>query len=251
MPSAAGAVFAAPLAGFVWMLSQIPAPDTADVAARSQREPMLHSARSAFLRHHGVGLALIILLYLFVTILRSLRSDFAPEIWRALGVKIDPAVFTRSEIWVALGVVGINCLAVLIRDNRRAFFTALVTSVAGLALAGGSVLAFQAGLAGGLPFMVLLGLGIYIPYVAVHTTVFERLIALTRERANIGYLMYLADALGYLGYVAVMFGKRYWPVPEGFLSFFTTLTLILAFFGTIAIVGAGLYFRRVRQPAFQ
>ncbi|MEI6196513.1 MAG: DUF5690 family protein, partial [Verrucomicrobiota bacterium] len=51
----------------------------------------------------------------------------------------------------------------------------------------------------------------YLPYVVVHTTIFERLIAMTRDRANIGFLMYLADAFGYLGYVVVMvvrnFGK--------------------------------------------
>lgn len=52
-----------------------------------------------------------------------------------------------------------------------------------------------------IPFMVMIGLGLYIPYVAVHTTIFELAIAMTRDRGNIGYLIYLADAFGYLGYV--------------------------------------------------
>jgi hypothetical protein len=54
------------------------------------------------------------------------------------------------------------------------------------------------------PFMVLVGLGLYLPYVAVHTTVFERLLAMTRDRGNVGFLLYVADSFGYLGYVAVM-----------------------------------------------
>ena len=66
-----------------------------------------------------------------------------------------------------------------------------------------------AGVVGPFVFMVLLGLGLYVPYVAVHTTIFGRLIAMTRDRGNIGYLMYLADAFGYLGYVAVMIGKNH------------------------------------------
>ena len=54
-----------------------------------------------------------------------------------------------------------------------------------------------------IPFLLLLvGLGLYLPYVAFHTTIFERLIALTRERANVGFLMYLADSLGYFAYAA-------------------------------------------------
>ena len=59
--------------------------------------------------------------------------------------------------------------------------------------------------------MVLHGLGLYLPYVAVHTTIFERLIAMTRDRGNIGYLMYLADAFGYLGYVVVMLRPATFP----------------------------------------
>jgi hypothetical protein len=53
--------------------------------------------------------------------------------------------------------------------------------------------------------MVLVGAGLYLPYVAVHTTVFERLIALTRDRGNLGFLMYLVDSIGYMAYVVVLF----------------------------------------------
>jgi hypothetical protein len=31
---------------------------------------------------------------------------------------------------------------------------------------------------------------------------------MTRDRGNIGFLMYVADAIGYLGYVAVMLGRE-------------------------------------------
>ena len=63
----------------------------------------------------------------------------------------------------------------------------------------------------GFTFMVLMGLGLYLPYVAVHTTIFERLIAMTRERGNLGFLMYVADAVGYLGYAALMIAKGLFP----------------------------------------
>lgn len=90
--------------------------------------------------------------------------------------------------------------------------------------------------------MVLIGLGLYLPYVAVHTTIFERLIAMTRDRGNIGYLMYLADAFGYLGYVAVMFGKGAFPFAGGFLSFFTATCGIITVGAALLLLGAWWYF---------
>jgi hypothetical protein len=76
--------------------------------------------------------------------------------------------------------------------------------------------------------MVLMGLGLYLPYVAIHTTLFERLIAMTRERGNLGFLMYLADAAGYLGYAAVMIGKSFLPRQGVFLRFYTSVSWLIA-----------------------
>jgi hypothetical protein len=117
---------------------------------------------------------------------------------------------------------------VLVRDNRRAFALAMGVSLAGLALVGVSLTGYHAGKLGAFALMVLLGLGLYLPYVAVHTTLFERLIAMTRDRGNIGYLMYLADAFGYLGYVAVMLARNFWTAPASFLDFFFPLSWTVA-----------------------
>ena len=247
MPFAAGLLFLLPLIGFVSMLRLIPPPSAADVAARSERSPMLREERRAFLRRHGVGLALITLVYLLVTVLRSLRADFAPELWSALGTTGQPGVFTRSELWVALGVILANGLAVLVRDNRKAFFLALAMSAGGLALVALSVMAFRAEKLTGFQFMVLLGLGMYIPYVAVHTTIFERLVALTRDRGNIGYLMYLADAAGYLGYVTVMFARSFLQANGTFLSFFNNLALVVAAVSIVTLFFAARFFRSTKS----
>ena len=88
--------------------------------------------------------------------------------------------------------------------------------------------------------MVLVGLGLYLPYVAVQTTIFERLIALTRDRGNLGYLVSLADAFGYLGYVAVMLGKNAVPIGSGFLVFFVWTSVSI---GVLAIIALGLAWR--------
>jgi hypothetical protein len=182
MPVAAGGIFLLPLAGFLWMLRSIPPPDSADVAARSERTPMTGRERMEMVRRHGFALMSILLTYLLITVLRSVRADFAPEIWRSLGFGGSPGVFTRSEFWVGLAVVAINGTVFLIRDNRRGFLAALWICAGGLMLALAAVAAWHVGALRPFHLMVLLGVGMYLPYVAVHTTVFERLIALTREK---------------------------------------------------------------------
>ena len=94
--------------------------------------------------------------------------------------------------------------------------------------------------------MVLLGVGMYVPYVAVHTTIFERFIALTRERGNLGFLMYLADAIGYLGYVGVMLGRGLFPGREDFHAFFVmTASGLLLSALVLLLVSVAIYFKRL------
>lgn len=250
MPFTAGALFAAPLCGFVWMLRHIPAPNSEDVAARAAREPMSASDRGSFLRRHGSGLALILLAYLLITVLRSVRADFAPEIWQELGLQKQPSIYAQSELWVAIGVLAINGMLVLIGDNRRALLMALGLAATALAMAMVALALHRAGHLAPFAFMVALGMALYVPYVAVHTAIFERLVALTRERANIGFLMYLADAVGYMGYAGVMLGRSTLGKPQDFLGFFLPLCDWLAAIAAAALLAAAVVeFRRPRSAS--
>lgn len=220
MPSLAGALFLAPLLVSVAMLSRLPPPSADDEAARAVRGTMSRSDRRRFLREYAGGLVPLFVMYLAVTIVRSLRSDFAPELWRDLGSPAAPGTFTQSELWVALGVLAVNGSTALIRENRRAFQTSLAICAAGLCLIGLAWLTLAGGALSGFGLMVLTGLGLYLPYVAVHTTLLERVLALTRRRANLGFLMYWADALGYLGYALVMIARHASPVTPELLDWF-------------------------------
>ena len=92
-------------------------------------------------------------------------------------------------------------------------------------------------------FMVLTGIGLYIPYVVVHTTVFERLLAVTREKGNLGFLMYLADSSGYLGYVALVLGKGTLAKRQDFLAFFHQVAWISIGVSLFCLIGSWWYFR--------
>jgi hypothetical protein len=184
-----------------------------------------------------------------VTLARGLRADFAPEVWRGLGVAAAPSTFAGSETLVALLVLVANGLSVLIIDNRRAFFAAIGVGLAGGLLMLAALAGQRLGWLDGFTFMVLLGIGLYLPYVAIHTTIFERLIAMTRDRGNLGFLMYVADSAGYLGYAALILAKGFLPTGESFMMLFTATCGIIAVL-TCASLTAGLgYFARQVPPS--
>ncbi len=241
MPAAAGGLFIIPLIVGVGILARTPPPDKKDVEARSERVLMTRQDRWLLMRRYGFGLAMLIVMYLLVTILRSIRADFATEIWIGLGEPAAPQTFTTSEILVALGVVAINGSMVWVRDNKRAFNLSLLTCLAGFLLLISALIGRPAGL-GGFAFMVMVGLGLYLPYVAVHATIFERLLAMTRERGNVGFLMYLADSTGYLGYVGCMLFKGAFSHQQDFLPFFTTACWITCVLSILCIAASMRYF---------
>jgi hypothetical protein len=90
--------------------------------------------------------------------------------------------------------------------------------------------------------MVLVGLGLYLPYVVVHTTIFERLLAMTREKGNCGYLMYLADAIGYLGYVGVIIFNSFVSKQISILNLFVNMVALISVISCILVVFTWIYF---------
>ena len=248
MPAATGALFLVPLLLFVALLAQIPPPTGEDVASRAERAVMRTPDRRRFFRRHALGLVGLVTVYLLLTVGRSLRDDFAVEIWRDLGTSGKPEVFARTEMLVMLGVLLASGMMVRVRSNRGAFFGSLWLSARGLALLLATVFGQRAGLLGPLAFMTLTGLGLYIPYVTFHTTIFERLIATFRERANIGYLMYLADAFGYLGYVGVMLTRNALFDAPDLLPLYVKILVVVATASTLGLFLVARHFGR-RMPA--
>jgi Family of unknown function (DUF5690) len=243
MPFVAGALSSAPLLLFALLLTRIPPPSAEDIRQRHERIPMTAGQRGQLFRAWAGGLLMLMGTYLLLTVLRSVRADFAPELWKELGYGRQPGVFASSELWVMAGVVTASGLSVLVRDNKRAFFLSLGICALGFVLVGLALLGRGAWLSG-FSFMVLIGMGLYLPYVAIHTTVFERLLALAQQRGNVGYLLYLADSFGYLGYVAVMLGKSALAQAGDFLGFFTKLAASSVGLATVMLLGGVVYFYR-------
>jgi hypothetical protein len=99
MPFFAGLLYALPLLFFVWMLTRIPKPSEQEVADRAERTPMNQADRIHLVKQLWPGILTISILYLFASLLRGMRSDFAPEIWKFLGFKSLPETYCQTEIW--------------------------------------------------------------------------------------------------------------------------------------------------------
>jgi len=243
MPFLTGAVFAAPLLLAVRLLERVPPPDAADRAARSERRALSASERRAFVSRFLPGLLLAIAGYVALTIVRDFRDNFEAELFTDLGYGNSATVFAQLETPIAIAVLLLTAGLMLVRDNLRGLMLMHVMMLAGLAIAGLSTLAFQAGALPPLWWLGSVGFGLYLAYVPFNCVFFERLIATFRVAGNVGFLMYMADAFGYLGSVVVLLVKEFATLQLSWTDFFAASVLRLAIFGSLALLGSAVYFR--------
>ena len=244
MPAATGALFMPLLAVSVAGLSRMPPPDLQDIAERIERRPMYAEQRRAFLAKYGLGILLLVLAYVMLTAFRDFRDNFAAEIWTELGYGGVSSVFTASELPIAVVTLAVLGALMLVKDNRHALLAIHVIVGFGLALIGLSTLAFQHGLLAPLPWMIASGAGLYLAYTPFNAMLFDRLIAATRQVGTAGFLIYLADASGYMGSVALTLTRNLGPVGMPWLSFFMISAGWISVIGCILTVMSAIDFVR-------
>jgi MFS family permease len=248
MPFATGLVFFVPLLLFVYLLRALPPPTAEDEALRVRRAPMDGKARVRFFVALWPGLVSLTFLYMLLTAYRDFRDNFAREIWDAIGYEDTPSIFTVSEIVVAFAVLVPLALVMRVRDNRRALFVIHALILAGVVLVGASTLLFSAGLLDPAAWMILVGIGLYLGYVPFNCILFDRLVASVGIVATAGFLIYVADAFGYLGSVALLSYKELAEPELSWLEFFTTMSYVTAIVCAIALAGSLYYFKRRSSP---
>lgn len=243
MPFWAGLIFLPGIVLSVWLLSYSPAPTPDDEALRSARVPMTAADRRKFFWSLAPGLIALIIVYVLVTVLRDVRDNFAVEIFGELGVK-DFSVFSFTETIVGLSITVLVGLLFVVQDNRKALWVNLlfVGVGAGLILVA-TWLSEQQHLTP-IGWMTLVGLGVYLAYVPYNCTLFERLIAVVRQRSNVGFVLYMADFVGYMGSVAIVLYKNFGTHNISWLSFYTQMAYLLPLVSIVLLVFAYVYFNR-------
>jgi hypothetical protein len=127
-----------------------------------------------------------------------------------------------------------------VKNNFRAFWLNHALTAFGAALLFGGTLLFQKGMISPVMWMISSGFGLFLPYILFNGVMFDRLLAAFRERGNVGFLMYTADSVGYLGSVAVLLWRNFGASEMSWLRFYTSLCYGGA--GLILVLTAGSYF---------
>lgn len=247
MPFFTGLLFVPGLLLGVWLLVQIPPPTAEDKANRTERVPMDRAQRRRFFAAFAPGIILMVGIYIALTIFRDVRDNFAVELWAALGYGDSPEILVTAELPIAVTVLVIVGAMMFIRNNRRAFYANQLIIFTGGLLVLVTTWLFQQGRLDPAVWMIVIGFGMYLAYISYHTMLFERWIALFRYKSNIGYLMYVADAFGYLGSVAILFFKNFGAGEVSWLRFFTACAYGMGIATLLLSVLALVYFRRKEQ----
>jgi len=209
MPFIVGGFFFPFFLFFVWMLSVIPAPNNKDKLLRAERIPMDKEARKIVMAVYGFGVAGIVIIYAFLTVMRDFRDNFSIEIWDEIQPGYSETVFATTEIISSIIVVLAIGLIAFIRSNNKGFAFTLALMMFGILLSGTSTLLFQLHYINAYNWMLLIGVGLFLAYTPVQTVLFERIIALFKIRANAGFFVYLCDSVGYLGSVGLLLLKEF------------------------------------------
>jgi hypothetical protein len=225
MPLAAGLLFLPALLGCVWLLEHLPPPSADDRASRSERTAMSGAERSALFWRYAPGLMLLTAVYLVLTVVRDVRDNFAVELWAELGMGNQPAVLTAAELPIALLILLCVGAMALVKSNFLALRLNHLAFIGGALLTAGATLLFRWGWLPPFGWMVLSGTGVFLAYILFNGVVFERLIAAFQERGNVGFLIYLADSIGYLGSVLVLLWRNFGRADLSWVRFFSGLCL--------------------------
>jgi len=251
LPFATGACFFIPLVLFVYLLERIPPPSNTDISLRVTRLPLNSVERANFFATFKPGLILLIIIYVFLTIFRDIRDNFAADIWRELGYGNQPSVFTATEIPITLLVLVLIGSMILIRNNKKAFIITQYIIIFGFLLAGLSSILFIKHLISPFVWMTLVGMGLYIGYIPFNCILFDRLISTFRISGNVGFLMYLADSFGYLGSVSVILLKTVAHFQIRWSILYSQGVVILSILGVIGAIFSVIYFNKKYKQLIQ
>ncbi len=244
MPFYTGLVFCIPLTLFVFLMEKIPQPDEEDIKFRAQRVAMTATDRKKLISDFLGGIITCVIIYCFATIFRDIRDNFSAEMWKEMGFFNQPAIFSKTETPITLIVLVLIGSMVMIKNNFVALKTAHWFILAGFILAGSCTLLFKANYLSPISWMILVGLGLYMVYIPFNAIFFDRLISTFKYASNVGLLIYIADAFGYVGSIGVLLSKEIFKVQLNWITFFSSSVMILSVIGVLLTFYSLYYFSR-------
>lgn len=248
MPFVTGLLFVIPMLLFVFLLELIPEPSESDKKFRTERIPMDGHQRKQFFKEFLPGILLGLVIYGLLTSIRDLRDNFEIEISNGLGI-IGNFIYSNTDSIISIIVLGVIALLVLIKDNTKAFAWVHYIIIFGCALIGAGTFAYDLEYIKPTTWMIIVGLGLYLAYIPFHAIFFERMIATFHYKSNIGFLIYIADSVGYLSSFTLLIFHEFAGRGISWSTYFSQLLIIISFVTTSAAILSLLYFlSRLKRP---
>jgi Family of unknown function (DUF5690) len=140
-------------------------------------------------------------------------------------------------------LAAIGCLS-LIRSNLKGFWAVQWLIALGLLLIGTSTLLFQLKLLTPFWWILLVGMGLFLAYIPMQVALFERMIAIFKIKANAGFFVYICDAIGYLGSVALLLYKEFFMKDLSWARVLMRFSYVLTGTCLLFLVLAAIFFNR-------
>ncbi len=247
MPFWVGVVFMLPLLLFVFLLEKIPQPDEKDIEQRIERTPMTAFERKNMLSNFLPGIIILVILYIFVTILREVRDSFMADMWRESGEVFAASVFVKTETIISIIILFMIGSMMMVKNNFKAFMITQVFMLTGFIIVGVCTVLYLQKSINSFYWMTSVGLGLYMVYIPYNSILFERFIATFRFAGNVGFLIYIADSFGYLGSVLVLLSKSVFNIQMQWLQFYINLAMIMSVVGITGCIMSLFYFYRKKK----
>ena len=130
----------------------------------------------------------------------------------------------------------------LIKNNLTALMANFLLIIVGLLTIAFSTFLLERNLIRPTDWMVLSGMGLYMGYVPFNSILFDRLLATFKVAGTVGFVIYVADAFGYLGSISVLFIKEFSSIKLSWLDFFLRSAYVISILGSVMIALAMIYF---------
>ncbi|HNX36123.1 MAG TPA: DUF5690 family protein [Kiritimatiellia bacterium] len=249
MPFVTGLCFLPLFAVAAWMLDQLPPPTKEDEAQRAHREPMRVIERHRFIHCFARGIVLQLILFIALTAFRDFRDCFGLEIFQGLGLDGVPGIFSRTEVWVALMAMAALSSLKFFDAKKWGVAPNMVCMAVGALFIGGSTLLFDVGAVTGSTWMIWVGMGSYLAYVANDTIFYDRVLAGSRWTGTAVFMTYVMDAGGQTGSIALQLYKGLESGNVSYLGFFHHMTYLLSALIVLILAHNTTYFSPRRLAA--
>ena len=138
----------------------------------------------------------------------------------------------------------------LIKNNSIAFFTNQMIIFSGGILLLTCTILFMQHLISPITWIIVMGFSMYLPYISFHVMFYERWIALFKYKSNIGYLMYISDAFGYLGSTVVLCCKGAGFTTNNWTNFFCNIGITIGILIVVSSLVSCCYFYQKQKKLY-